>query len=290
MSKPRVAILGLGIMGGGMASRLLSMGFPIFVYNRSREKATKLAAAGAFVADSPREAAARSDVVIAMVADDAASRSVWLGDDGALAGAVPGSLLLESSTLSVGWVKELWAAAAQKSCEFLDAPVTGTKPHAANGELFFMVGGSSAGFSRAREVLSVLGREVLHLGPTGSGALIKLINNFVCGVEAAAFAEAMALVNAGSLDRAKCIAVLGNSALASPLIKRMLTSMESNDFTPNFPLKLMTKDIGYAIKEAETCGVPLQTAVPALDIFGHAVEKGLGEQDFSAVVKAVAKK
>jgi 3-hydroxyisobutyrate dehydrogenase len=273
-----------------MASRLLSMGFPVSVYNRSRDKAAKLAAAGAFVADSPREAAARSEMVIAMVSDDAASRSVWLGDDGALAGAVPGSLLLESSTLSVGWVKELCAAAAQKSCEFLDAPVTGTKPHAANGELFFMVGGSSAGFSRAREVLSGLGREVLHLGPTGSGALIKLINNFVCGVEAAAFAEAMALVNAGSLDREKCIAVLGNSALASPLIKRMLTSMESNDFTPNFPLKLMTKDIGYAIKEAQTCGVPLQTAVPALDVFRHAVEKGLGEQDFSAVVKAVAKK
>jgi 3-hydroxyisobutyrate dehydrogenase len=290
MSKPRVAIFGLGIMGGGMANRLLSMGFPISVYNRNRDKATKLAAAGAFVADSPREAAARSEMVIAMVADDAASRSVWLGDDGALAGAVPGSLLLESSTLSVGWVKELCAAAAQKSCEFLDAPVTGTKPHAANGELFFMVGGSSAGFSRAREVLSVLGREFLHLGPTGSGALIKLINNFVCGVEAAAFAEAMALVNAGSLDRDKCIAVLGNSALASPLIKRMLTSMESNDFTPNFPLKLMTKDIGYAIKEAETCGVTLQTAVPALAVFRHAVEKGLGEQDFSAVVKAVAKK
>jgi 3-hydroxyisobutyrate dehydrogenase len=100
----------------------------------------------------------------------------------------------------------------------------------------------------------------------------------------------MALVNAGSLDRDKCIAVLGNSALASPLIKRMLTSMESNDFTPNFSLKLMTKDIGYAIKEAETCGVPLQTAVPALAVFRHALEKGLGEQDFSAVVKAVAKK
>jgi 3-hydroxyisobutyrate dehydrogenase len=290
MSKPRVAILGLGIMGGGMANRLLSMGFPVSVYNRNREKAAKLAAAGAFVADTPREAAARSEIVIAMVADDAASRNIWLGNDGALAGAVPGSLLLESSTLSVGWVKELNRAGAEKQCEFLDAPVTGTKPHAANGELFFMVGGSTSGFSRASEVLSALGREVLHLGPTGSGALIKLINNFVCGVEAAAFAEAMNLVNAGGLDHEKCIAVLGNSALASPLIKRMLTSMESNDFTPNFPLKLMTKDIGYAIKEAETCGVPLETAVPALEAFRHAVEKGFGEQDFSAVIKALAKK
>jgi len=277
-------------MGGGMANRLLSMGFPVSVYNRNREKAAKLASAGAFVTDTPREAAARSEIVIAMVADDAASRNIWLGNDGALAGAVPGSLLLESSTLSVGWVKELNRAAAEKQCEFMDAPVTGTKPHAANGELFFMVGGSTSGFSRAREVLSALGREVLHLGPTGSGALIKLINNFVCGVEAAAFAEAMNLVNAGGLDREKCIAVLGNSALASPLIKRMLTSMESNDFTPNFPLKLMTKDIGYAIKEAEASGVPLETAVPALEVFRRAVEKGLGEEDFSAVIKEPSKK
>ena len=277
-------------MGGGMANRLLSMGFPVSVYNRNREKAAKLASAGAFVTATAREAAARSEIVIAMVADDAASRNIWLGNDGALAGAVPGSLLLESSTLSVGWVKELNRAAAEKQCEFMDAPVTGTKPHAANGELFFMVGGSTSGFSRAREVLSALGREVLHLGPTGSGALIKLINNFVCGVEAAAFAEAMNLVNAGGLDREKCIAVLGNSALASPLIKRMLTSMESNDFTPNFPLKLMTKDIGYAIKEAEASGVPLETAVPALEVFRRAVEKGLGEEDFSAVIKEPSKK
>jgi 3-hydroxyisobutyrate dehydrogenase len=289
MSKPRVAILGLGIMGGGMASRLLSMKFSVTVYNRTRERAEKYAPSGAFVAGTPREASARADVVIVMVADDVASRGIWLGPDGALAGAAPGTLLVDSSTISVSWVKELAAAAAQKQCEFLDAPVTGTKPHAASGELFFMVGGSAAGLNRAREVLSALGREVLHLGPNGSGALIKLINNFVCGVEAASFSEAMALVSASGLDREKCISVLGNSALASPLIKRMLTSMGTNDFTPNFPLTLMAKDIGYAINEASRLGVPLQTALPALEVFKHAMEKGLGDQDFSAVVKAVGK-
>ena len=290
MPKPRVAVLGLGIMGGGMASRLISMGYPVSVYNRSRQKATSLSQAGAFVANTPREAAERSDVVIAMVADDAASRNVWLGEEGALAGAETGSLLLESSTLSVGWVKEFYATASDKGCEFLDAPVTGTKPHAASGELFFMVGGSPEGFARARSVLSVLGREVLHLGPTGSGALIKLINNFVCGVEAAAFAEALAFVTAGGLDQEKSISVLANSALASPLIKRMLTSMAANDFSPNFPLKLMTKDLGYAIKEAERFGVPLRTAIPAAEVFKQALERGLGEQDFSAVVKGVDEK
>lgn len=287
MAKPRVAVLGLGIMGTGMAGRLLSQGFSLSVYNRSRDKAAKFAQAGAFVASSPREAAARSEFVISMVADDDASRSLWLGDQGALAGAQAGTLLLESSTLSVGWVKELASAAAEKNCEFLDAPVTGTKPHAANGELFFMVGGSAAGFARAREVLSVLGREVLHVGPNGSGALIKLINNVVCGIQAASFAEAIALVTASGLDREKSLAVLGGSALASPLIKRMLTAMTTEDYTPNFPLKLMCKDIGYALKEAEKNGSRLQTAAPALSVFRHAVDLGLGEQDFSAVVKSV---
>jgi 3-hydroxyisobutyrate dehydrogenase len=289
MSKPRVAILGLGIMGGGMATRLLSSGFPLSVYNRNREKANKFADSGAFVATSPREAAERSEVVICMVADDVASRSIWLGESGALAGAAAGSLLLESSTLSVDWVRELAAAAGKRNCEFLDAPVTGTKPHAAAGELFFMVGGSAAAFDRAKEVLSVLGREVVHLGPNGSGALLKLINNFVCGVQAATFAEAMALVRASNLDREKSVSVLGNSALASPLIKRMMASMATNDFTPNFPLKLMTKDIGYAIHEGAKCGLTLQTAVPALEVFKNAVGQGLGDQDFSAVVKSVGK-
>ncbi|MGA2100281.1 MAG: NAD(P)-dependent oxidoreductase [Candidatus Sulfotelmatobacter sp.] len=289
MSKPHVAVLGLGIMGGGMATRLLSAGFPLSVYNRSRGATEKFAKAGAFVCATPREAAARSETVISMVADDAASRSVWLGENGALDGAPAGSLLLESSTLSVDWVRELAAAAAARNCEFLDAPVTGTKPHAAAGELFFMVGGSTAGFERAREILSVLGREVLHLGPNGSGALLKLINNFVCGVQAASFAEAMSLVREGGLDREKSVSVLSNSALASPLIKRIVSAMTADDFTANFPLKLMTKDIGYAINEAAKGGLPLQTAAPALDIFKHAIDQGLGDQDFSAVVKSVGK-
>jgi len=289
MVKPRVAIVGLGIMGGGMASRLLAERFPLVVFNRTPEKTKRFAEAGALVAKSPSEASALADVTISMVADDAASRRLWTGPEGILDGARPGTLLIESSTLSVDWIRELAALAAKKNCEFLDAPVTGTKPHAATGELFFMVGGTAAGFKRAHEVLSALGKQVLHLGPNGSGALLKLINNFVCGVQAASFAEAMAVVNASGLDREQCVSVLSGSALASPLIKRMLSSMATNDFTPNFPLKLMTKDIGYAIKEGASCGVTLQTAVPALDVFKHAVSEGLGEQDFSAVVKSVNK-
>src|SRR5262249_17845823 len=138
MSKPSIAFLGLGIMGAGMSRRLLGAGFPVTVYNRNPAKSAELAAAGAAVASTAREAAGGADVVIAMVADDAASRSVWLGDDGALAGAARGTVCIESSTLTVAWVQELAAAVAARGCAFLDCPVTGSKNAAAAGELNFI--------------------------------------------------------------------------------------------------------------------------------------------------------
>ncbi len=281
MSKPRMAILGLGIMGAGMASRLLSAGFPVAVYNRNPDKAGPFSNAGALVAGSPREAASQAEIIISMVADDLASQSVWLGENGALAGAARGSLLIECSTLTVGWIKELSAAAMQRGCEFLDAPVTGTKPHAASGELLFLVGGSASALATAQPVLSVLGRETVHLGPTGSGALLK---------QAASFAEAVSLIEAGGLDRAKAEAVLTSGAPGSGIVKRAAASAAANDFTPNFRLRLMAKDLGYAIDEASHRGLQLQTASSALALFKQAIVKGHGDEDFSAVVKATQQK
>ena len=194
-------------MGSGMARRLASSGFPLSVYSRSREKSAPFSELGVFVADSPREAAARARIVISMVSDDAASRAVWTGDSGALAGAPSGSVLIESSTLTVGWVKQLAAAACQHDREFLDAPVTGTKPHAESGQLVFLVGGSARAVESARPVLSVLGREIIHLGPTASGALMKLINNFMAAVQAVSCGEALALIQAGELDVLQALAI-----------------------------------------------------------------------------------
>jgi 3-hydroxyisobutyrate dehydrogenase len=286
MSKPRVAVIGLGIMGSGMAGRLLSAGFPLAVYNRNKDKATPFGTAGATVANSPREAASGADFVISMVADDVASRGVWLGDSGALAGSSRGAVLIECSTLTVGWIKELAAAGAKRGCELLDAPVTGTKPHAASGELSFLVGGSESTLAAARPVLSVLGREIVHLGPTGSGSLLKLINNFMCGVQAASLAEAEAMIAAGGLDLEKSLAVLTHGAPGSGLVKRAAERAFANDFTPNFPLHLMAKDLGYAIGQASQFGQNLTTASSALAIFKDAIAKGYGDQDFSAVIKS----
>jgi len=274
-------------MGAGMAGRLLSAGFPLSVYNRTREKALPFSAGGASVASSPREAAVRAEIVISMVADDAASRNVWLGKDGALAGAQPGAVLMESSTLSVAWVKELARAVTGHGCRFLDAPVTGTKPHAASGELVFLVGGAREVLDSVRPVLSVLGREVIHLGPEGSGAMMKLINNFACGVQAASFAEAMAMIKASGLDPAKAVSILTEGAPGSGILKRVATRAAAEDFTPNFSARLMTKDLAYVVNEASARGLRLQTASSALEVFKQAIAAGYGDEDFSVVTKAL---
>jgi 3-hydroxyisobutyrate dehydrogenase len=285
MTKPHVAILGLGTMGAGMAGRLLSAGFPLSVYNRNADRAKPYAERGASVASSPSEAVSQAEIVISMVADDVASREIWLGTNGALAGVKRGAVLIEASTLSVGWVKELAASASQVHCEFLDAPVTGTKPHAESGQLLFLVGGSAKALDRARPVLSVMGRDAIHLGPTGSGALMKLINNFLAAVQAVSFGEALSLIEAGGLDRAKATSILTEGAPGSPILKRVTERVASGDFTPHFHLSLMAKDVTYAIEEGRRRQVNMQTAAAALAAFKQAVASGLGEKDFTAVVQ-----
>jgi 3-hydroxyisobutyrate dehydrogenase len=285
MNKPRIAFLGLGIMGSGMARRLLAGGFPLTVYNRNPERSRPFAAGGAGVAASPREAAAQAEIIISMLADDIASRSLWLGDGGALAAAKAGTVCIESSTVTVDWVRELAAAAQKQNCELLDAPVTGSKMHAANGELNFLVGGNPATIEKVRPVLSAMGKTILHMGPTGSGALIKLINNFVCGVQVAALAEALAMIEGSRLDRAKALEVLASGAPGSPLVKTVSARMTKPDYTPNFLLRLLAKDLGYAIQEGNKLSIELLTVAAALKEFQKAIAAGHGDKDMAAVVE-----
>ena len=280
-----VAILGLGAMGSGMARRLLGAGFPLTVYNRTRARADALAAEGAAVADTPRAAAGRAEVVIAMLADDAASRSVWLGDDGALAGARAGSVLVESSTLSVPWVQELAAHANARQCGFLDAPVTGSKPQAESGGLLFLTGGDAEVLDGVRPVLAAMSRAVAHMGPNGCGALMKLVNNFLCAVQAASLAEAMALIEHSPLDRGRALEILKEGAPGSPMLRTLSARMVSQDYRPNFALALMAKDISYAIAEGRRLGVALETAESALKLFQNASQRGYGDKDLAAVVE-----
>jgi 3-hydroxyisobutyrate dehydrogenase len=280
-----VALMGLGTMGSGMARRLMGAGFPLAVYNRTRSRAESLGQEGAAIASTPRQAAAGADVVISLLADDPASRSAWLGEEGALAGAKPGAVLIESSTLSVPWVAELAAAAAARGCEFLDAPVTGSKPQAQSGGLLFLVGGDAAVLESVRDVLAPMSRGAVHLGPTGSGALMKLVNNFVCGVQAASLAEALAIVENSALDREKAIEILSTGAPGSPILRSLAARMTSRDYRPSFAAQLMAKDLTYAVAEALRHGVTLRTGPAALEAFRDAVAKGWGTEDIAAVVE-----
>ncbi len=283
-----VAFLGLGAMGGGMANRLLAAGFPVTVWNRSPDRADALRARGATVARSPREAASGADVVISMVADDGAARAVWMEAGGAIGGARQGAVLIDASTVSPGWIAELGTAGTACGCEVLDAPVTGSRTQAASGELLFLVGGDASTLERARPVLAAMSRDILHLGPLGSGARLKLINNFICGVQAAALAEGLALVEKSGLDLNAALTVLQNGAPGSPLVKAVSTRMASRDYTVFFKLALMRKDLDYAIAEAARHGLDLTTAENARALFDRAIDRW-GESDFSAVIETLRK-
>jgi 3-hydroxyisobutyrate dehydrogenase len=190
----------------------------------------------------------------------------------------------------VEWVRVLAAVAASRGCDLLDAPVTGSKPQAAAGELSFIVGGNPAALEKVRPVLGAMGRAIVHLGPTGSGALLKLINNFLCGVQAASLAEGMAIIERAGLNRDTALGILTNGAPGSPLVKALSARMTAGEYTPpNFLLRLMRKDLAYAAAEAKRHGIDSATAAAGLKIFEQAIAHGDGERDLSAVIEQFRK-
>lgn len=275
-------------MGSGMAGRLLDAGYALTVWNRNAARAEPLRARGATIAGTPRQAAEGADAVIAMVADDNASRAVWGGPDGALKGLSEDAVAVECSTLSPEWVSELAGLIADRGASFLDAPVTGSKPHAVNGELLFLVGGDGEALDRVRDVLRPMSRDIVHMGPVASGSRMKLVNNFMSAVQAVALGEALAFSHECGLDPVGAMHVLANGAPGSPLVKTVGARMMARDYGVNFFLRLMRKDVGYAADEARRHGVELQTGNAALARFDQAIASGWGESDFAAVAEAIA--
>ena len=283
-----VAVLGLGIMGGGIAQNLLKAGFATSVYNRTAAKAAPLAQAGARVAASPREAAEGADVIVAMVGDDTASRAVWLGDQGALAGAKDGATLVECSTLSLDWVRELAAQAAGRGLALLDAPVTGSKDAAAAGQLKLLVGGPAEVLERARPVLAAFSTQIIHFGPSGAGATMKLVNNLQAAVQTAALAEGLALAERAGLDMGEVLALLTGGAPGSPIVKGKSAMMAAHSYADtNFALRWMHKDATYALRAADEFGVMMPTLAAARELYRLARSLGHDDEDFAVVYEAL---
>lgn len=285
-----IAFLGLGAMGSRMAANLVRAGHTVTVWNRSPERAAPLVALGARQADNPRAAVTGADVAIAMVRDDEASRRVWLApDDGALAGLPSGSLALDSSTLSVAWVAELARAAAAAGVELLDAPVAGSRPQADAMQLLYLVGGSDRAVARAEPVLKAMGAAVHHVGPSGSGAMVKLAVNTLFAVQVAALGEVFGLLQAGGLDTARALDVITATPVCSPAARGAAVSMQAGAFAPQFPVELVRKDIGYAIGAAAALGarLPLARAVGA--VLAEADGQGYGADNLTGLVRIYAR-
>jgi len=290
MAQQRVALLGIGTMGRGMAANLLKAGFPLTVYNRTRAKAEPLAAQGAAIADTPADAAKSADVVISILADDDASRAAWLGDGGALAVMSAGSTIVECGTLSPEWIAELHEKATAKGVGLVEAPVTGSRPQAEAGQLTFLCGCDEATLDKVRDVLQPMSKGIVHLGPVGSGGQMKLVNNFLCAVQVASFAEGLAWIERSGLNRAQALEVLKTGAPGSGIFNAMSQRMTDRTYEVNFLLRLLNKDVRYAEAAAAELGVTLNTATPTLEYLNQAEKQGLGEKDMAAVFEVVREK
>ncbi len=275
----RVGFAGLGRMGAPMARNVAAGGFPLTVFNRSPEKAEPFAAEGASVAATPAELAAGADLVVTMVADADAVRALLEGDDGILAGASPGLVLVEMSTIGPLAARELAALCAEHEVEMIDAPVSGSTPAAESAQLAVMVGGEAAAFERARPVLEAISKAQLHLGPSGAGAAMKLGLNLIIAATAVSVSEALVLAERAGIEREAAYEMIGSSAVASPFVEYKRAAFLDPDGTPTaFALELMAKDLRLARVLGERDGVPLPGAAGSAEAIDLAAEtEGPGE-------------
>jgi 3-hydroxyisobutyrate dehydrogenase len=265
-----IAFIGLGRMGHGMAGRYLDAGFTLAVWNRSKAKAEDLIARGARWAASPADAAVGADAIVTMVADDAASRAVWLGKDGAAATAKAGTLAIECSTISYGHALDLARELRGRGLIYIDSPVTGLPDAAAAGKLTMLVGAEPADLDAARPYLAALSTTIRHFGAAGSGTVFKLINNLMGAIQIAGLAEGLAIAEQAGLDMELVLEAIETGVAASPQVIRHSKRMVARDFGgATFAAALRHKDAVYAVALAESLlsGSPVmgQAAVQAYD-------------------------
>jgi 3-hydroxyisobutyrate dehydrogenase-like beta-hydroxyacid dehydrogenase len=281
----KVGLIGLGLMGKPMGMNLLKAGFPLTVWNRTASRADELVAAGAKLAQTPRELAANSEFVLSIVSDPPALEEVLWGQNGAMQGLQRGSIYVDSSTVSPALARKVAKAGEERGVRFLDAPVTGGDWGAKKGELVFMVGGDAATLAEVEPVFRVLGKKWFHLGPNGAGQTIKLAMNLILALEVDALAEALALVTAAGLQGEKLVEVMQSSMARSGVLDIKSQNFLKGDYTPSFPLRLMHKDMRLALELAQQTHVELPATEAAYKTYSMVKEAAKDDLDYSAVMK-----
>jgi 2-hydroxy-3-oxopropionate reductase len=282
-----VGFIGLGVMGAPMAGNLVEAGHSLVVHSRSPEPVDALAEAGAETAQSPREVAERADVVITMLPDSPAVEAVVFGDDGVLAGASEGDLLVDMSTIHPTVSVAIAQAAAERGVAALDAPVSGGDVGARQGTLSIMVGGDAADFERAHPLFEVLGKTIVHVGDAGAGQVVKACNQVVVAVTIAAVSEALVLGSKAGVDPAQILDVLGGGLAANKVMEMRRSNFLEHDFTPGFRIDLHHKDLNIALESGDAYGVPLAVTSVVQQYMRALRAKGHGGDDHSGLLRLV---
>jgi 3-hydroxyisobutyrate dehydrogenase len=286
----RIGFIGVGTMGLPMAKNLVKQGFSVTAYDASRDAVKAAAAGGMTGGATAAEAVATADLVITMLPSSPHVESVYTGDGGVLAAARRGTLCVDMSTIDPAVTRRVAAAARERGVRFIDAPVSGGVPRATDGTLAIMVGGAAEDVEEARPALSAMGANVIHVGPVGSGEVVKLCNNLIAGVAAVAVSEAFRIAEGFGVDAKVVTEVISKSSGNTYLMEHMhpvpglvARSASSNGYQAGFMTDLMCKDLGLAVDAARGLRIPVFTAPAAQQVYRLASSHGLGRQDFTSV-------
>ncbi len=275
-------------MGSRMAANLCAAGHELTVFNRTRATAETWAAEhGAAVAGSPAQAAEAAEVLITMVVDGEQVHEALLGDRGAVHGAREGLVCVDMSTIAPSRTRAIGAALAERGIAFLDAPVTGSAPKAADGTLTIMVGGATADLQRVRPLLDAMGSLIVHMGALGQGEMAKVINNAVAAINAAAAGQALLAGAATGLDLDALVRVMGAGSGGSTMLALKAGAMRDHDYTTQFKLAHLLKDVRFCLEECQAAGVPFPFAGQARDLLVAAMGRGHADHDFAALIEAL---
>lgn len=283
-TQTRLGFIGLGHLGSRIAARLLAAGFPVTVYNRDSAKTKALAARGADVAPDPRKLADRVDVVLSCLADQSAVESVYLGPNGVLRTAKPGTVIIEMSTVAPETSQKLFQAAHPFGISVLDVPISGSTPAAEAGALTLFGGGDRQTFDDAGPIFAAVAKQWFYMGRSGSGVAMKLVVNTLLGLGMQAVAEAAALGQRLGLPREALFETLAKTAVIAPALSGKLASARQGDYAPQFPVRLMSKDFGLILAAAAQLEVAMPATERAAAVSSAEAADG-GEEDFSAVIR-----
>jgi 3-hydroxyisobutyrate dehydrogenase-like beta-hydroxyacid dehydrogenase len=279
----KLGFVGIGYMGRPIAQRLLESGFKLSAYDRDSTKAKELIRYGGTLAQSVAELSSSCDVVLSCLPSDEAVLNIYKGPDGAFANALRGALVIDMSTVNPETSRELSKLGFERGVDVLDVTISGSTPAAEQGALVLFGGGDQGCFAAAESIFRVIARKYSYLGPSGSGATMKLVVNSLLGIGMQAIAEAVALGEKAGLDRNRLLEVLSQTSVVAPAHVGKLKRAMMGDYSPQFPLRLMNKDFGLILNLAAAVGAQMPATRAAFAVNAAQAAPGI-EQDFSAVI------